>query len=1121
MTAKTSYSHSRIYTNQPNATTWYLSSEMEQIPDPNTGVQMTNEKAAAVLASYWARTIPQVGPSDSDLGSVTCSQDFVSQMGLLAQSHTSWDLFSRAYVLRLHVGLTEDGEQALDVVAVDVAPVEVGVPDSYQLEQQSVTTRRAYKLKQMVFANNRFMSAAMFRQYVAMAPGPRALFEAGHHATPTRPQPPTSPPPVFLGVVPSTDSTSTETAPKTTEPAVKATPSKTKASSSSTKGVPSISTHSTRSRPVREAMEPDPSDDWGGASNTLARTRRMVEGTLMPSVASIDLPRIAEDPPINHSAVTAPAVPMRAVNVQVRPVESEAQENVEKMSTFLALEAKLSATEAAGALGSMIKSPYVRDLGGVSSLVKAISDHTSSMSDVAPMLRANCMAQSLDLSCYETDITEMQFIRGLTVASTNVQVLPAPGRQPSYVVAMSFEQFMTYMSRHDAPEGMNHFRPADIDRNWVAVPVSNTMLENPGLLPFIVAHLDSDLWAGSVNIFKRVQFDDPETGATVSTGYTVSMPAVNSVRIPGAHNALLVLLDYDLTNPRLNVHVADLAVPIYAERPNRDNPAPIDIGPTWEAAWTGDYHRLRETVHAAQTAIRTMGCLGQTVHRANALTAELYAAWRPGVALPALDASPSAQFDIQEPALGAYAMTHRNVQGVKIGSTSALLAAPVAPADLDRDEWDRRICGFNFASASSLLLSPTGTVVLAAVPAAVHGVGGAVWATRDPANYIPQYETTMVSSFVRVATYLSLYGTNMGDVVYSTIPAYPAWTHMYSGALAASASLMLATNNVTMREWSGFPSTGETQNRRARLSAMKKVLFNGSVRQVDLQTCMRSWVANDHRTIPSYYILDPMESMDWGSCSPVPTYFTYQWACKLQLADGIEFQKPRQFRHQTRISSGLPIMAKDGLSKVLSAGSFDVRHRRPLIYRQMSPECHAYAIWCDTYAYLSNKAAKSHGTTDMSLASTTTTTVTPWHVDLAYVDEDRVFVVGSIMEAPEPSRLLPVVNPIVWPDPPSFLDIVSHAKNYVALPLVSAVTGWMKAGIPGAVFGAVGTLAAQVVKDLVDARRQKNMIAESKDAAVKEIYADTGRETLVRVNAAAETEEKEKEPEATPGPTQA
>lgn len=97
---------------------------------------------------------------------------------------------------------------------------------------------------------------------------------------------------------------------------------------------------------------------------------------------------------------------------------------------------------------------------------------------------------------------------------------------------------------------------------------------------------------------------------------------------------------------------------------------------------------------------------------ANALAAEVYSAWRPGLGVPA--GTPNSQYSWNEPCYGGYGFTSkRGDKTVALARDSSILLQAISKGEMANADWRERMEGFNFVSTSANMLSPSGSVITA------------------------------------------------------------------------------------------------------------------------------------------------------------------------------------------------------------------------------------------------------------------------------------------------------------------------------------------------------------------------------------------------------------------------
>lgn len=775
--------------------------------------------------------------------------------------------------------------------------------------------------------------------------------------------------------------------------------------------------------------------------------------------------------------VQSDTIPVRVFSTSCYPTLAEQVTNPERSPLYSSLAARITDPNATGALGSILKSAAVRDAASLLTLVRSLNTNPASYLEVAPLLRSICMITSLNLHCYDSDLTEAQFVREITVNSTAIQIVPRVNRNfTSSIIAMPLDTFISFMSGKFYPMMPQPFTAIQVDQDWTAIPVRARQVNQHSIIPYIVSFLTSSFWNGTVNIYKNVSYSDTENDQHTVDGRCLSIPAINSTYIPGVKNAILVLVDETSIDAKPHILIQGQQIPIYRGQDNAVQP--VNFYNMWTAWYIQDNWRTIQT--GTMLAINEI-CLrlatSNTCSIVKSLAADIYAAARPGMYVPHTNKRPSDDYDITDVVFGGYTFIDSEVPQVRrFSKKSSLLVSGIPPSSVDDSTlWRERMVGYNFASYSALHLPPSGVVRIHVEADANNNNGSVQWETDVPLGMTTQYNITTCSSLTRLAIYVGLIHTHTDSLLFDTLDALPAWIHMLSAAHLANTSLFLTTNNMNLRDWAGYSTTFDDIHLVTIMRRIKDTLFTNMVRHIQVEDEVTSWNNWDADQIRQFYGIDPFDDENWGTHSPIPVHFAIQWAEKLKLYKETSVPSTVITRLGTDNIRVIPMKPDIGFGKLDISATIDFERSRPVTIRANNAGTRYHGMWVDNYSHLTLKQSRAHAATERSFVASSVPLHSPVNINLPYVDDDNLYVYGSVMESADASRNAIRTTSISWPDPPSWQDVLHVAKNYVVEPAAAALMGAVQGGIPGAVLGGGAALTGNAIKDIMAAKEHKQL----------------------------------------------
>lgn len=632
--------------------------------------------------------------------------------------------------------------------------------------------------------------------------------------------------------------------------------------------------------------------------------------------------------------------------------------------------------------------------------------------DVAPLLRLKTLMASIDLNCYKSDLTASQFIRGAIPFNHEIVLVPRRAPVDSYnILAIKRNDFFRLLTGDMVGEGsLEQFQLSDMDVSWVAIFIDFDVPDKSTLVPYVASFLSNGLYAGTVNVLYDVDYKDPETGDFVCSSKQINIPAANSCSIPGPRNGLIVFQSkFD------SLEMNGFDIPIW--RSENKNVEVLDFADIWSKWFTTENlnNVLRRTSDAI-TALASNSVLNAN-DMANAMAAEVYPAWRPGLCVPAAGRGPDTSHQWNKPSCGGYGFTSTTSgkETVALAADSPVKLKAITPNEMADPEWRKRMEGFNFASTSANMLCPSGLVAAKYVASDTYKWGGVVWAEEEPTNVVAQYNVPVCKSIVR------FWGFDRFKKC-SYEPFDPVWNHMLACALSANTACFLITNDMPMKYWSGFAEYTACLSSFA--ESVMEAVYDGKLITHKLVPEMNETISRLYQqSISRYYRIDPVNSLDWAINCPVPMVFTLQWADKLEMTTK---KKPnlRFFRYDSVLHGGFPVPAGEGLSKIHLSATIDVAYGARQVFLQSHPKSHVYGIWLDAFATLSSTVGAKP-----SQVMTTTPTYKMKH--FATEDGDRLYVVFGLCNAIHFKEEQFITSSILYPAIKSYSNIVESAKPYV------------------------------------------------------------------------------------------
>lgn len=123
------------------------------------------------------------------------------------------------------------------------------------------------------------------------------------------------------------------------------------------------------------------------------------------------------------------------------------------------------------------------------------------------MVRIGCMHMSVSEEAYSTDATPIRFIRkpkSITYSGYDIIRKPSFYTTEYKVIAMPIDTFVC-LANNSINQTTQDFDYKGLDIDWTAVPISNSIIGQGHIVPYIAGFMTSDLWAGTVNHYYDVE----------------------------------------------------------------------------------------------------------------------------------------------------------------------------------------------------------------------------------------------------------------------------------------------------------------------------------------------------------------------------------------------------------------------------------------------------------------------------------------------------------------------------------------------------------------------------------------------------------------------------------------
>lgn len=758
------------------------------------------------------------------------------------------------------------------------------------------------------------------------------------------------------------------------------------------------------------------------------------------------------DPAVDRKPYTpthCSKIPVYCVKTYTWQTEMDTRMKIPYSAVYTAYANRVSQADAT-ALGAILRGPSIRDAASVLAYVRFLSSSTYTVREEAPLVRAGCIAVSLDPMLFFTEPVVFRLLRPFTRSPALPLRITRITKTTGRVMAVPLDQFTAYSTNKISlcNDENNPFQWADVDSNWVAVPVRSEITSHPWFLAYIMCFLTSEYWNGSINHF--VAGNIPQDGQNRRVVYTL-MPATNSVYIPGATNVMLVILDSTGSYPSAPLSINGVQIPTYINAPIASG----DLAAIWNLYFvTDNASRIASDFTSAFLEIQSRLGVERSAMSALSVVSELHARNYSGIYIPTEDNGTAYRMDRAQ---GGWSLARRQLTA----------GGPRLDAFPQGAGGTRPLMGYAFSGLSAWGRPPGGCADLHTYDPPADSDDGAyatVWTATRPDYFTYTHHVATLQSFLRVAVALKLVVTYEHNLNFSSCRALSAWIHMNSVAMTSLTSSLIAQSNIELSLWTGHHVPSEFTGGATLMEKYVALATNSRATWFNFIDFFAP-VLPVNEYIEGFFGVD-IEGSNWLSYFPTPFPLTLMWEAKIDKHAGRE---PEQ--------SHLYIDNVMRRTTELTGQSLDYRWRsvctpqlsnyQPVaVYRSATGACESLGVWVDQYAHITIKASGSGLATkpedlcsslfvkspiDNSLPRANILTLHVINSSYAYVDsEEREF---------RHSKLL-------WPDPISWESILQGAKNYLLNPALAGLAGYTTGGPVGAAVGGGGAFLAQLLKDI-------------------------------------------------------
>lgn len=763
------------------------------------------------------------------------------------------------------------------------------------------------------------------------------------------------------------------------------------------------------------------------------------------------------------TTMSSDTIPVRIVGVTTWKSEYEQALPIPYSPMYTSILQRLQDPAATGALGAMARGPSIRDATSLISLAKALSKTSSSVYEIAPLLRAGCIVNSLIQSNYRTEIIYHRVIRNWTTTEFigpsihSVWTLEGFG-----MIAMPLDIFVSFMlNKYGRDDCNDEFVYQGADSDWTAIPIRSELLGESTIIPYIAAFLSSTLWNGKICHRNRGYWTDPVSGNQAHAVQCI-MPSSASVSIPGVKKAILVLVDFGSGYPPNTVTIGNMVVPVW----KGTIPIPHDQIPDFADEWD----RYFTTANIGRITTGAMSAFNEIAGRlgvenaalvASSILAELYLVNYQGMGVKTKKNSPD--YDWTVPAYGAWVTSNRG----SICKGSRLIGDPFHLEGVNNNNAPqrRRLVGYNFSGVSAWMRPPTGLNKTRTFHNDDTRGAETYWMYEAPEKGIPGYNVTTMDSITRVSTYVDLILTSEKNMPFYNSNGFASWHHMLSMALTFQATVLFTQSNINLAVWTGYDTRYDSAFSSMNMSKLIRGTFQGFVNFIGIKDLIEMWHEWDEDTIQEYYGVDPFDNSNWMSYSAIPYHATMQWIKKMKSNVGEAFRNTEYFRHMGHNHMGLKVTDKSGEYRTSALCTIDADRYMPmLVFKEEDATFVHMTAWVDQFSYITCISSNSMNVLNCSYLESQTFVLPPLLNGLQYTPLQPMYIVRSdFLNMTEEFKTIKATD-ILYPDPISLDQIISGAKRFLVDPVLAALLGFVRGGPVGALIGGGSKLAERIIE---------------------------------------------------------
>lgn len=756
-----------------------------------------------------------------------------------------------------------------------------------------------------------------------------------------------------------------------------------------------------------------------------------------PKMTAVDLGYTKESLSDFAPVGVAERCPIRYMETSMVPSLFERANGYMTTPTYNSLSEKMEERNQQGSLGAMVKKSIIRDPASALSLIKTLMGEPASAMDVAPLVRMINVINSLSLESAVIDLTPFQFYRNYQKIDHSVHIVNVKRNNIDQMasIAMYLDDFIDYIAGDIELPIMQRLAPQNIDKDWIAIPVTTEILHSRAIVPYTVSFLDSIITDGSINWFFRgvISTIETQSGSEQGMAYTC-IPASNTVRIPGVLKFVYVMVDqHGMRNTveQNTITIAGRDVNIYNRNVNENETT--NFNEIFEAYWTaGAYHNILSDYNRAYSHFVKINLLPGVQSLAMSLVAESRLASKQGMLLPpGLPQIPPNKNDYSyQTAVGGgwylgtsdqFVAAHIDKRS-KISAMAGTLDSLLTELDVFGHTFQELLEGYNFSSLSSWLVLPDGEWDLHDdIQTLTTGINARVFlplTSSHNSKYKVGYTISQSTSLHRLATTLGLYVRDTQHVILYSAPTITAWSHMHSISIQSSMSLALILNNIPLHYWSGTGSFGTDSFSYNQLRTSKNDMLFNILHHSDTLNILSQLNVNTRITdgMELYYNLEVGNIMFFSS---VPTHITLliQWYRKT-IEDVYQAESNTiWFLYNRTECSGFQVDQKKPWQRIIAESTIDIARYVPTSFL-IGDDKMMLGVWFETIQLLTMRTTSPQTAIHADAYHAYPSTHAPYDIMSPVVDPRRMYVLSTTSQSSDANLLAIAVNNLDWPDPP-------------------------------------------------------------------------------------------------------